>query len=111
MDVTRAEIDAVDQTQDADITRRAAVRLGGAGLAALLLGSSTRPRHLAAQEVTPAAPPTGAIGTTVQVMGSGQPAATPGLELTLRRITHAPGGRVPAHSHPGALVIFVESGT
>ncbi len=111
MDVTRTEIDSVDPIQHADITRRTALRLGGTGLAALLLGGSTRPRYLDAQEATPAASPTGAIGTTAQIMGSGQPAATPGLELTLRRITHTPGGRVPAHSHPGALVIFVERGT
>ncbi|CAA9524381.1 MAG: hypothetical protein AVDCRST_MAG73-377 [uncultured Thermomicrobiales bacterium] len=26
-------------------------------------------------------------------------------------MTIAPGGRLPAHSHPGALVIFVEAGT
>ncbi|MBA2278752.1 MAG: hypothetical protein H0W06_13425, partial [Chloroflexia bacterium] len=43
-------------------------------------------------------------------MGAGQPASAPGLELTLRRTTLAPDGRLPAHSHPGALVIFVEVG-
>ncbi len=93
-----------------DCTRRTAVRLDSAGLAALLLGGSTHLRQIAAQEATPATP-TGAIGTTAQVMGSGQPAAAPELELSLRRITHAPGGRVPSHSHPGALMIFVETGT
>ena len=111
MDVTRPEVDPVGQTQHADITRRTALRLGGSGLAALLLAASAQPRHLAAQEASPAASPTGAPGVTAQLMGVGQPAATPGLELSLRRITNPPGGRVPAHSHPGALVIFVESGT
>ncbi len=111
MDRPRAESDPVGQTQHADITRRAALRLGGSALAALLLAAGAQPRHLTAQEASPAASPTGAPGVTAQLMGVGQPAATPGLELSLRRITNPPGGRVPAHSHPGALVIFVESGT
>ena len=46
----------------------------------------------------------------MQAMGVGQPTTTPGLELSLRRATIAPDGRLPAHSHPGALVIFVEEG-
>jgi len=44
-------------------------------------------------------------------MGAGQPTTTPGMELTLRRVTLAPGGGIPPHSHPGALLIVVESGT
>ena len=63
----------------------------------------------AAQDATPAAP-TGAVGITIQLLGAGRPASAPGLELTLRRTMLAPGGRLPAHSHPGALVIFVEAG-
>ncbi len=110
MDVTRAEMDAVDQTQDGDMTRRAALRLGGAGLAALLLAASTRPHQLAAQDATPASTPTGAVGVSMQGMDTGQPTSAPGLELTLRRTTIAPGGRLPDHTHPGALVIFVEAG-
>ena len=94
---------------DADLSRRAAVRLGGAGLAALLLAAGAR--RGTAQDATPAATPTGAVGTTAQVLGSGQPASAPGLELSLRRIVHVAGGRVPAQSHPGALVIYVEAGT
>ncbi len=111
MDRTHTEIDPVGQTRHADITRRTALRLGGGGLATLLLAGSTRPRHLSAQEATPTPSPTGATGTTAALMGVGQPVAAPGLELSLRRITIAPGGRVPAHSHPSALVIFVESGS
>ena len=29
----------------------------------------------------------------------------------MRRITIAPGGHIPPHSHPGALVILVEAGS
>jgi hypothetical protein len=111
MDTTRAAADPADETGHADLTRRAALRLGGGGLAALLLARSARPRALAAQDATPPAAAGGATGTTAQLLGGGQPASAPGLELTLRRIVHAPGGQVPAHSHPGALVIFVEAGT
>jgi redox-sensitive bicupin YhaK (pirin superfamily) len=51
------------------------------------------------------------VGVTADLMGVGQPTTTPGLELSLRRITIAPGGGVPPHSHPGALVIYTESGS
>ena len=97
------------QDPDDPSRREVLLRIGGASFAALL-GSATRWVPSAAQDATPAAP-TGAVGITVQPIGAGQPAAAPGLELTLRRMTIAPGGGVPAHSHPGALVIFVEAGT
>ena len=45
------------------------------------------------------------------LLGSGQPSLVPGHELSLRRVTIAPGGGIPAHTHPGALVIFLESGS
>ena len=61
-----------------------------------------------AQDATPAAAP---VGVTAEVLGSGQPSVAPGHELSLRRITIAPGGGIPAHTHPGALVIYLESGT
>ncbi len=111
MAAPRSEMDPVAHPLEVDLSRRTALRLSGSALAALLLAGSTRPRALAVQEASPAATPMGATGTTTQVMGVGQPASVPGLELSLRRITIAPGGGVPAHSHPGALVIFVEAGT
>lgn len=108
MDVLSSNQESTAPVLSTDLSRRAAVRLGGGGLAALLLAAQAR-RATALQDATPAT--TGATGITSQAMGSGQPASAPGLELSLRRITIAPGGRVPAHSHPGALVIFVEAGT
>jgi len=62
----------------------------------------------AAQEASPAAGPVGVAGV---LLGGGEPAPAPGYELTLRRVTIAPGGGIPAHAHPGALVIHLESGT
>jgi quercetin dioxygenase-like cupin family protein len=61
-----------------------------------------------AQDATPAAGP---VGVTAELLGSGQPSVAPGHELSLRRVTIAPGGGIPAHTHPGALVIYLESGT
>jgi hypothetical protein len=61
-----------------------------------------------AQDATPAAGP---VGVTAELLGSGQPSVAPEHELSLRRITIAPGGGIPAHTHPGALVIYLESGT
>ena len=71
-----------------------------------LLFAALRLGRAGAQDATPTAP----VGVTMQLLGTGQPATAPGLELTLRRITIAPGGSIPPHSHPGALVFFVESG-
>ncbi len=102
MDVTDAA------RPDTDVSRReVVVRLGAGGIAALLLAAGQRPASLAAQDATPAGP----VGITGELLGVGEPTTTPGLELSLRRITFAPGGLIPPHSHPGALVIYVESGT
>jgi hypothetical protein len=79
----------------------------------LLLGlGATWGMSATAQDATPAASPAaGPVGVTAQLLGSGQPSVAPGHELSLRRITIAPGGGIPAHTHPGALVIYLESGT
>jgi quercetin dioxygenase-like cupin family protein len=61
-----------------------------------------------AQDATPAAGP---VGVTAELLGSGETTAAPGHELSLRRVSIAPGGGIPAHTHPGALVIYLESGT
>ncbi|HET9662475.1 MAG TPA: cupin domain-containing protein [Thermomicrobiales bacterium] len=89
------------------VTRRAALcGLGGMSLAALF---AARWESATAQDATPPAP-TGPELITFQLLGAGPTTAAPGLELTLRRTTLAPGAVLPDHTHPGALVIFVESG-
>lgn len=50
-------------------------------------------------------------GVTRDVLGSGLPAAAPGQELGLRRVTFAPGASIPGEVHSGAQVILVVSGT
>jgi len=67
----------------------------------------------AAQDESPAASPAGSPAAAVSavLIGGGQPVVAPGHELTLRRVTLPPGTGIPAHTHPGALVIYLESGT
>ncbi|MFN8592155.1 MAG: cupin domain-containing protein [Thermomicrobiales bacterium] len=79
------------------IGRVATVALGF-GLVMLLAGSSR------AQEATPPAP------ITVSVLGKGMPAAAPGQYLELDRVAFAPGASIPTHIHPGAYLLYVESG-
>jgi quercetin dioxygenase-like cupin family protein len=60
-----------------------------------------------AQEATP---PVESVGVGGGAVGSGEPSIAPGHLLSLRRGIFEPGGIVPLHHHPGALVIYVESG-
>lgn len=46
----------------------------------------------------------------IQVLGSAEPAAAKGQALTLVRAFFAPGGGIGPHTHPGTLVVTVESG-
>jgi quercetin dioxygenase-like cupin family protein len=73
--------------------------LGGAVI--LGAGSTT------AQDSTP---PVESVGVGGGAVGSGEPSIVPGYLLSLRRGIFEPGGIVPLHHHPGALVIYVESG-
>ena len=57
------------------------------------------------------APSAGPVGVTSTILGSGPTTLVPDHELSLRRVTIEPGGGIPAHTHPGALVIYLESGT
>lgn len=61
-----------------------------------------------AMQATPAIESVGVSGGAV---GSGEPAFAPGHLLSLRRGVFEPGAIVPLHHHPGALVIYVESGS
>lgn len=46
----------------------------------------------------------------VAMLGKGMPANAPGNYLELDRVTIAPGGQIPTHVHPGAYVLYVDSG-
>jgi quercetin dioxygenase-like cupin family protein len=58
-----------------------------------------------AQSATPAAEP-----IAITMLGKGLPANAPGNYLELDRVTIAPGASIPTHVHPGAYVLYVESG-
>lgn len=100
----------VDRSRSSlSVSRRTAVT--GLGTGALFTALLSRGfGQAAAQESTPAIT-SGGQGVTAELLGAGQPSTTPGMELTLRRVVLAPGGGLAPHSHPGALVIYVESGT
>jgi quercetin dioxygenase-like cupin family protein len=57
-----------------------------------------------------ATPPLSSVGVSGGAVGSGEPEFASGNLLSLRRGVFEPGGIVPLHHHPGALVIYVESG-
>ena len=82
--------------------------MGGASALAAALAFGRRIGTGAAQEATPSPDPGGVFG---EILGAGLPTSTPGMELVLRRTTIAPGGGIPPHSHPGAIVLVVDSGT
>jgi quercetin dioxygenase-like cupin family protein len=72
------------------------------------LGLLTMPSVPAAQEGTPSGE---AAPVTLETLGSVPATDAPGMLLVLLRVTLAPGAVVPAHYHPGQLVVTVESGT
>jgi quercetin dioxygenase-like cupin family protein len=51
-----------------------------------------------------------ATNMSVQMLGNAQPAAAEGQTLVLVRAIFGPGGGIGPHTHPGTLVISVESG-
>jgi hypothetical protein len=85
------------------LSRRSTL-LGGA---AAVLASALVARGLAAaQDASPEA-----AELVVEALGAGMPAGTPGRQLILARATFPTGFTLPAHTHPGPVVAFVESGT
>jgi hypothetical protein len=59
-----------------------------------------------AQEATPAAG-----GPVAELLVHGLPVAAPGFDLSLYRVTFGVGAMVPPHTHPGASIVYVDSGT
>jgi quercetin dioxygenase-like cupin family protein len=60
---------------------------------------------------TPAAGPSCIAGVQAKVLGATQPEYAPGYTLVTARLTFEPGGSIGAHTHPGTLVVTIESGT
>jgi quercetin dioxygenase-like cupin family protein len=72
------------------------------------LGLLTMPSVPAAQESTPSGE---AAPVTLETLGSAPSPDAPGMLLVSLRLTLGAGAVVPAHFHPGQLLVSVESGT
>src|SRR3712207_4791607 len=90
------------------MSRRAVV--GGTSALAVALGLGHRLGRGAAsaQDATPTPDPEGVSG---EVLAADVPEMASGAELAVRRTTIAPGGGLPPHHHPGAIVFSVDAGT
>jgi quercetin dioxygenase-like cupin family protein len=93
------------------VTRRTAIgRIVGGGIAvALAVTGGLGIPHVRARQ-DPSMPP-GSTGITPQPLGGGLPSVAPGYAMGLVRLTYAPGGTLNSHTHPGASILYVESGT
>lgn len=49
-------------------------------------------------------------GVTIASLGASNPAIAPGHALVLLEITLQPGSHIAAHSHPGNVIVVVQSG-
>lgn len=78
------------------------------GLAVGTAVVAARGPHAFAQ-ADPSMPP-GSVGITLESLGSGQPALTPGYALGLIRLTWEPGATLNTHRHAGASLLYIESG-
>jgi mannose-6-phosphate isomerase-like protein (cupin superfamily) len=76
-------------------------------LAVTLLGLFLVP-HAPAQDATPSVE---AGQITSVTLGSVPSTEAPGMNLVLTRVTLGPGAVIPAHVHPGQVIVTVESGT
>lgn len=81
---------------------------GGFALAFVATGGLGFSHARARQD--PSMPP-GSTGVTPQPLGSGKPSVAPGYAMGLVRLTYAPGGTLNSHTHPGASILYIESGT
>lgn len=89
-------------------------------LAIVLLLSLLGPAAVLPQQITAAqegSPEAGApmadpfAGVTLEPLGSIAPSVAADHGLSFIRITMEPGAIIPAHQHPGAVVLFIEEGT
>jgi quercetin dioxygenase-like cupin family protein len=78
------------------------------------LGLFTMPASPAAQEMTPMAEASPSADHTpifLELLGSALTTEVPNKRLSLMRLTLEPGASMFAHTHPGQLVVAIESGT
>lgn len=51
-----------------------------------------------------------AAAPTIERLGVAEPSSAPGMVLVLGRVTFPAGATIPSHTHPGATLVYVESG-
>ena len=81
----------------------------GAGWRAALLGLAVAAAGLSAAQAQDAAANKAARPTRT-VLGTASPKHTPGWELSVRRVTFAPGVAIPGEIHPGPQIVTIISG-
>ena len=101
MDVPVAH--ALASVQPGQLSRRAAI---GAAAALAVAFAARGGDRADAQHATPAAEE-----ILVESLGAGLPTGTPGQQLILARMTFPPEFVLAAHTHPGPVVAYVQSGT
>ncbi|MGH2558892.1 MAG: hypothetical protein ACRDJH_07495 [Thermomicrobiales bacterium] len=85
--------------------------LGFAFLALFLIAGSILGASSALGRAQQAGTPAPGTGVTTEVLGQSLPSAAPGQALWLLRVTFAPGAAAAAHTHPGATIYHLDSGT
>src|SRR3954451_23590812 len=93
--------------------RRTVLTLVIVGLV-VALSLFTNPISPSAQEATPAGEASPTADHTpifLELLGSALTTEVPNKRLSLMRLTLAPGASMFAHTHPGQLVVAIESGT
>lgn len=101
-------LNTIPHASQRHISRRRVLGQIGIGGIAVVLFPAGAPSVHAQQDFSM---PAGSTGITPQPLGSGQPSVAPGYAMGLVRLTYAPGGTLNAHTHPGASILYIESGT
>ena len=88
------------------MTRRAMLVGGATGIVSVATASHAASHTVAQQpQAGDRAKPSRAI------LSQGLPTGAPGWELSLRRVTFAPGVTIPGEIHPGMQIVYIVSGT
>lgn len=87
------------------------IRLAVAGVSGLLAAGILLVAKLARLDAQGTTSTSEHKGVSRVVLNQGLPSATPGWELSVRRVTFQPGARIPGEIHPGMQVLYIVSGT
>lgn len=77
----------------------------------LALGALVFSTSALSAQGTPAAGPACMVGVEIEHIGMGMPRDDEGRALVAGRLTIAPDGGFDAHTHPGMLTVYIDSGS